>query len=346
MRWDSCFYRRAILNYLLLPFALFFTSIIKLRRKLYSAGFFPVFVPNVPVISVGNIVSGGSGKTPFTIYLAKLLQHNGYRVAVSHRGYKGAYEHTNRLVSDRDGLLSGADIAGDEPLLLAEKLAGIPVIVGKKRKNSLKKLQDQFPDLDYIILDDSFQHLQVRKDYNLVLFNSVTKIGNGFVLPAGLLREPLSALRYADLIIYNGEDEIPKELTRIGKRVIKVHNRLERFYLPNGDDIDPALIRGKKTALISGIGQPQSFEHTVRSAGIGFDKHYRMPDHYSYSNERMMARLSKEIENNFTYLLTTEKDFTKLKQFTSLLPLVIVAIGITSDKENLLLNQIEGISHR
>jgi|SRR5690554_112046 len=346
MRWDRFFYRRTIPNYLLLPFALIFTAVTQLRRKLYNVGLCSVYVPSVPAISIGNIVSGGSGKTPFTIYLTRLLQKRGYRIAVSHRGYKGSYEASNKLISDRDGLLAGADKAGDEPLLLAEKLPGIPVIVGKKREHSLEILQEKFPDLDFIILDDSFQHLRVKKACNLVLFNSITKIGNSFVLPAGILREPLSSLKYADLIIYNGEDYIPPDLVENNRQVFRIHYEIERFYLANGEEIDPVLIRGKKTALISGIGQPESFENTVRLAGIEFSKHYCMPDHYAYGDRRMIDRLSKEIGETYEYLITTEKDFTKLKQYSDRFPFVIVSIRITSEEEKLLLDRIEELCYR
>jgi tetraacyldisaccharide 4'-kinase len=336
MRWDRILYQRTPLNYLLYPFSLIFSALLLLRRFCYRTGVCQVYTSEVKVISVGNIVSGGSGKTPFTIYVAGLLKEAGYKAAVSHRGYKGKFEQTTRIISDEKGLRKGAEEAGDEPFLIAQKLPGIPVAVGKNRIKAITILQKTFPDLDYIILDDSFQHLRVKKDIELVLFNAAVKLGNGFVLPAGILREPLTALRYADYIVYNGKDEIPSKLKKPGKRIIRIEYRIKSFTLTNGDGISAEVLRGKRIALFSGIGQPGSFEETVAAAGIKIGKHYRFPDHFGYNNKQQMIKLEKETKELYDYVLTTEKDYTKLNNYKDIFPFVIVSIEVNSKSKDIM----------
>ena len=153
-------------------------------------------------------MSGGTGKTPFTIFLAKYLQQKGFKIAVSHRGYKGDFENTNILISDAHKVFEEAKNAGDESYLLALKLNGIPVIVGSNRQISIRILEKRYPELDYIILDDSFQKHSIKKDFEFVIFKSTIGIGNGFVLPAGFLRESLKALKFADYFVINGRKNI------------------------------------------------------------------------------------------------------------------------------------------
>ena len=328
MRWDKFLYRKNLFNYLLYPLSLIFSLILISRRKLYTTGLISSYTITLKTISVGNIVAGGSGKTPFTIYLAKLLAERGYKVAVSHRGYKGKFEQTNRLISDREQIKDDARDAGDEAQLLAQKLPGIPVIAGKDRERSLKILQQEFPDLDLVILDDSFQHLRVNKDFHFLLFNSQTKLGNGFVLPAGILREPLRAIRFADCLIYNGSDEIPRKLYKSCKRIIRVNYRISGITSPKGEGFSPASLKNNRLALVSGIGQPGSFEETITAAGIRFEKHFNFPDHYDYKDHKIIEDLSREVKDKYDYLLTTEKDYTKLANFRDKLPLLIIRIEV------------------
>jgi len=197
---EKHFTHRSIINYLLYPFSLIFSLILILRRSLYKH-ILPRYKAPVFIISIGNMIVGGSGKTPFTIYLADLLNRNGIRTAVSHRGYKSKLENTVTIVSNWNELLPVSDDAGDEAWLIAKRLTGIPVVVGKNRKQAISLLCNTFPGLDCIILDDSFQHLKVIHNLDVIIISEWLKFGNGFVLPAGMLREPMSAIsdfRYPD----------------------------------------------------------------------------------------------------------------------------------------------------
>ena len=211
--------KRSVLSYLLYPLSVPNYLVQVLRRKYIKA------LPSngrAKILSVGNIVCGGSGKTPVTIALAKALAARGFRVAVSHRGYKGQLENRPQLISDRKGLISGLpgsgespyELAGDEAMLLAKELKGIPVVVGKARRQAIRIVNTHFPDTDIIILDDSFQHLKVKHDADVIVFSDEVGIGNGFLLPAGYLREPLSSIKPEHIVIINCKRQRDTNSTR------------------------------------------------------------------------------------------------------------------------------------
>ena len=316
---ESHLYKRSLFSYLLWPISFKYSLIMILRRLITKQG----YKSKCKIISVGNIVSGGSGKTPFTIFLANYLKNKGFKIAVSHRGYKGKFEYENELISNREEIFDSAKDAGDEAYLLVSKLTGIPVIVGRDRTNSIQMLEKKYPDLEYIILDDSFQHLKVFHDLDFVVFNEIGGIGNGFVLPAGILREPLSALKFADYIVFNGKGEIPEEIKKYKKPILLGEYHIKRFSDKNGNKIKPT----EKLALLSGIGLPKSFENTIKEAGLSFEKHYRFPDHYDFKDKAILQKIETELNQDaIQRLLITEKDFAKLRFIEHNLPLVVVEV--------------------
>jgi len=324
---ENHLYKRSLLSYLLWPVSLKYALLQKCRRGFYKLFSSLVYKSKFKIMSVGNIVSGGSGKTPFTIFLTKYLTEKGFKVAVSHRGYKGKFEKKNVMISDRNEIFEFAEEAGDEAYLLASKLKGIPVIVGKNRKASIEILGKKFSDLDYIILDDSFQHLKVFHDLDFVVFNEIGGIGNGFVLPAGILRESISALKFADYIVFNGEGEVPEKLLKSEKPVLKGNYKIKRFYDINENEISLETLKKSKITLLSAIGLPSSFENTIQKSGLKFEKHFRFPDHYDFKDKTILQNIEKELEKDkIGFLLTTEKDFAKLKFVENNLPLVIMEV--------------------
>jgi tetraacyldisaccharide 4'-kinase len=315
---------RSLLSLLMYPFSLVWGNLQRCRRDYWrkKGG----KKANVKIISIGNITAGGSGKTPFTIWLAEHLTKQGKKIAVSHRGYKGDFEYKNTIISNREQLLPEANTAGDEAALLAEKLAGIPVCAGSDRWQSIQLLEGKYPDLDMIILDDSFQHLQVHHDVDIVIFKTAKPIGNGFVLPAGILREPLSALKDADFIVLNGKGDSPDFLKEYPQEIRQGDYQVSGIFL-NNNKIELNEISSKKLGLISGIADPVSLENTLSSLNLIYDFHLQYPDHYHYTAESDLVTIEKQLKTNqVDYLITTEKDYTKLRYLSFSVPVAVLRI--------------------
>ncbi|MEA2104645.1 MAG: tetraacyldisaccharide 4'-kinase [Candidatus Cloacimonadota bacterium] len=311
--WDN----RSLTSFLLLPFALFYSLIQYLRRSLFSAGVLSSYQSKSKIISVGNLGIGGNGKTPFTIYLAKYLQAKGNSVSVSHRGYKGEYENSIKIISDENGMKKIAENAGDEPQVIAENLSGISVIVGKDRTKAIKLLEEKIRP-DYVILDDSFQHLKIKRDIDFVLFDAKNPLGNGFTIPAGKLREPKSTLKHADFLVFNNCPEnyqIPKWAIKYKKPIIKTIYKLSHFIeFSSKKNVKPETLQAQKVFLLSGIGTPNSFEKSIENTGIIFSEHFVFPDHYAFDQDKdIQPIIEKAIRQNVAVIITTEKDYVKLK---------------------------------
>jgi len=309
--------KRSILSYLFLPFAFLFSLILICRRALYKLRIFHQYKANTFVISVGNLTVGGNGKTPFTILLAIALKEEGLKVAVSHRGYKGAYENMIKLISDEDHLFEETQNAGDEPLLIAQNLRGIPVIVGKNRKAAIKFLEEKIHP-NVVILDDSFQNLKVRHDFDFLLFNGKNTIGNGFLTPAGMLREPKSAMKYADCFVLNdisGEVSIPKIFKKYSTPLFSTSYQIENFVrYSNLEQCKLSAFDRKKIFLLSGIGNPTSFERSITELGLRFVHHYKFADHHEFSENDITPILDTVKKKNIDSIITTEKDHVKLQK--------------------------------
>ncbi len=289
-----------IIRILLLPFSLLYFLILQIIYFLYRIGVLKRFQPGCPVISIGNITVGGTGKTPIVELISNYFQNTGKRAVVLIRGY-----------------------GRDESLLLKKKLYGTPVLVGRDRiKNSQRAVKDFGAQV--MILDDGFQHWRLKRDFDIVAIDSTKPFGNEMLLPAGILREPIQELKRADAFFLTRTDQaekkdLEKALDRLKKLrpnvlIIESMHRPLYFYRLNNPKERIALdeFLGKEAVLVSSIGNPESFEATVESLGIQVQRHFKFLDHYWY-RDRDIRRLSdfcrfKEI----TSVITTEKDAIKL----------------------------------
>jgi tetraacyldisaccharide 4'-kinase len=269
------------------------------------------------VISVGNITSGGSGKTPFTIHLAELLRGAGLAVAASHRGYKGNFENTPALVSDGREMLCGPRDAGDEAYMMASRLTGIPVVVGRERVAAVSVLKANFPNLQVVILDDSFQHLRIARDLDIVCFDAATGLGNGRLIPAGYLREALEAVPQDALIVVNRKEGsgiqpgLDQTLQDTGCETINCRQAIRSYVDASGKEVPKPT--GKRILLASGIADPDSFERTVKSEGISWLHHFKYPDHHAFTDPGEIAAIAALCDKySADHLLCTEKDLAKL----------------------------------
>ena len=312
-----------ILVLLLAPFGLVYSLIQKLRATLYRTGTLKTHRLPRPVISIGNITVGGTGKTPVTAYIARLLLEQGYKVTVLSRGYGGSLEGQTVVVSDGVTVMLVAQECGDEPYLLASTVPGLMVVIGTDRYVSGQlAMQQLVPDI--FLLDDGFQHLRLHRDLNILLLDSSRPFGNGWSLPAGLLREPAAAAGRADLTILTRCPEgaaAPRQVS--GKPAFAASHRLvDALPLTGGNPVPLADLQGPAFLAFAGIAQPDFFFSALRDRGINLVRTLSFPDHADYDQTSLDTIRDALRSSGAGYAITTEKDGVKLKQ----LPVEIAAV--------------------
>jgi len=291
---------------------------VRARLFLYGTGFLRGSQLPCKVISVGNITLGGTGKTPTVEYIAKLLNEEGIDVVVLSRGYGGRRRGKFRVVSDGNRLLLPFREAGDEPYMLAQRLQGIPILVGRRRDLSGQYASTQFHP-HVAVLDDGFQHLGVKRDVDILLVDSQTGFGNGYLFPRGPLRESLDQLSRADLFIITKVEELDTcgELEEIikshKKEAVIFHSNYIPDYLTDldgGKRLPLGYIKGRRIAALSGIANPAYFRRLLEMAGAKVEEEIIFPDHHVYSRKDIpiIERGLRKAE----YIVTTEKDSPKL----------------------------------
>jgi tetraacyldisaccharide 4'-kinase len=301
------------------PIAALYGATVRLRGWGYSAGVLRVARLQSPVISVGNLTMGGTGKTPTTIALGKQLLDSGHRVAILSRGYKGEHGGGPLLVSDGNRIHATANEAGDEALVIARNLPGAVVAVARKRAQAGAWLEKHF-GVDVHLLDDGFQHLQLHRDLNLLVVDATNPFGGGLP-PLGRLREPLDAMRRADAVILSrtevghGYHELIEKIRRYkpGVPCLLARQRLVSLRkLGEETELPLASLSGMGVGAFAGIGNPAQFLTTLARAGIRVTQSFSFPDHHNYSSHDYRS-LRREYEKpNVTALITTEKDAEKL----------------------------------
>jgi tetraacyldisaccharide 4'-kinase len=284
-----------------------FSILTALRRALYAGGLLKAVRMPVPVIVVGNIFVGGTGKTPFAIWLVESLRRAGYVPGVISRGY-GASKETPQSVSQ----FSSPAIAGDEPVLIAAR-ARCPVIVARNRAAAAQALLDTYPEVNVIVSDDGLQHYALGRDVEIVLCDARGN-GNGWLLPAGPLREPPSRRR--DFTVFNGE-RIPSDMPADAFRMQLAGVSAERLFdrsqsVPLRDIAALPANAGARCRVLAaaGIGNPARFFTLLRGAGLDFDE-MPLPDHYDFA-ENPFAAVAADV------ILITEKDAVKCAQTDAL----------------------------
>ncbi|MGH7781688.1 MAG: tetraacyldisaccharide 4'-kinase [Candidatus Binataceae bacterium] len=274
-----------------------------------------------PIISVGNLTVGGNAKTPFTIFLATRLQARGLSIAIVSRGYSGARDSAHAaLVSDRGEMLLDAAQAGDEPAMMTRRFDG-PIAVARRRLDAIELLRSRGP-LDAIILDDGFQHARLRREVDLVLISRERGLGNGWMLPAGPMREPLTALRRAAAVVIVSADLSLKsalsttQLTRINQGRV-LHAALRPHSLVSvangGWHESAASLTGRRVLAVSGLADPAAFHAMIRELEGDLVGVLDFPDHHFYTNTdwQEIAAAARGID----LIVTTEKDLVKLERF-------------------------------
>jgi len=327
-----------------LPFlimsALYFL-IVKARAFLYRKNIFRSFKPAVPVVSVGNITLGGSGKTPLVIWLAQALQEKGIKPAISIRGYRSAAEKVLAVVEEKNKERVTPEMVGDEACLIAGKTKNLPVLVGKNRVRAAAQAAEL--PAQVLILDDGFQHLKLKRDLDIVLVEGRRPLFAERLFPRGRLREPLSALKRAQIIVISRPDEQSEK--RISE--IKAINPSAPIFKMRYRVQCPEALAGKRAFAFAGIADPADFFETVLSCKIELKGQRAFSDHHNYSCYEL-KQIDQAAENSAAeIILTTEKDLARLKTFESKTPVLALEIkpeffGQEKEMIDLVVNKIRG----
>jgi tetraacyldisaccharide 4'-kinase len=295
--------RRGPLACALFPVSLLFRALSGLRARLYRAGTLASTRLPVPVIVVGNIFIGGTGKTPLTIWLAEALTAAGFTPGIISRGHGGKEALPRAVTVD-----ASASAVGDEPLLIARR-TGCPVFVGRVRADAGKALLAAHPGVDVLITDDGLQHYALARDIELVLFDG-RGVGNGWLLPAGPLREPPSRRR--DFTVVNAPVLAPELVKAVGGAPFQMQltgTYAERLAVPH-ERVDLGALQGRRIVAAAGIGNPGRFFSMLKTRGVAFAE-LPLPDHFDFV-QNPFAGLEADI------ILITEKDAVKCGQIENL----------------------------
>ena len=314
------------------------------RNWCYDVGLFQSVIVNVPVLSVGNITTGGTGKTPFVEYLIRYCLNQKSKVAVLSRGYKRTTIGTN-IVSDGMDINGTTETMGDEPFQIAMKFPGIIVVVDEDRARAARMVVDKWKP-DVILLDDGFQHRGIVRDLDIVIIDGTKPLLKIPMLPAGLRREPFSSLRRADLLVlsrnYGSFSTIESVIQKYTKKpLVTVQFKPRRLYEIFANKDIPLSKTGQKSCVaFCGIGNPDSFKETLNEMGFAIKDLIVFPDHHRYNeiDIQEIQRVYKECKAE--YIITTEKDAVRLRsinmpesfQFTALFCVEIEAVITKGEK--------------
>jgi tetraacyldisaccharide 4'-kinase len=294
-RWvEDVWYKDPFIGAWLMPLGFLFSDVARFRKFLYRRGVLKVHKLPVPVIVVGNITVGGTGKTPFIIWLARLLKEAGYRPGIISRGYGGQAESWPQWVDSQTDVTK----VGDEAMVIA-KHAACPLAVGPVRVDAAKLLLQQ-SDCNVILSDDGLQHYALARDIEIAVIDGDRRFGNGYCLPAGPLREPINRLESVDFRIVNGEQTEDNEVSMqlIGEQTVN---------LADGEHRSLQAFNGVRCHAVAGIGNPDRFFNMLTKAGLSCENH-SFPDHYRFQR--------RDIEfGDDAPVLMTEKDAVKCAAF-------------------------------
>lgn len=325
------------------PFSPFYSMVMRVRERCYQKGIFRSFKLEAPVISIGNLTMGGTGKTPMVQCLASLLLESGYKPAIISRGYGGSTRERVNIVSDGKEVLLDASYVGDEPRMLAETLPGVLVLTGVVRRLPAARAVEMGADV--LLLDDGFQHMAIRRDLDMVLFNADTLAGNSRVFPGGDLREPVKGLQRSHAFIMTGVNDHNNENAHQfgqllqekipGKPVFyskyRVAGLLRHQKGGNGLQVERESLDGQRCFAFCGIARPESFRKTIEGLGIKPVGFQALADHHVFQPKMIRQLVSQAEKSSATCFLCTEKDLVKLREVDPGLPLYAITMEVETD---------------
>lgn len=314
------------------PLSILYAAVTRTRLSLYRRGTFHTTKLDCPVISVGNITTGGTGKTPLVEWVARTLYAEGKVVCILTRGYGRADPHVEVIVSDGYGVLATPSESGDEPYLLATKLAGQVAVISSANRIEAASTAIKSFRANCFVLDDGFQHLRLARDLNIVTIDATNPWGGGHLLPYGRLRETPESLSRADCVVITRCDQVDDiedlrtEISRLtdNRPIFRSDMRTSRVSaLKNNSEI---LRSPARVAAFCAVGNPSSFFKQVRRAGFELALEKSFPDHHIYSQDEIDSIVRSAKDAGADALLTTAKDAVKLRSMSFSLPCYVLEI--------------------
>ncbi len=341
----------------LLPLSAIYGALTRARLAAYGRGWFSVSKLAAPVISVGNLTTGGTGKTPLVEWVCRALAREisdsegagtGVRVCVLTRGYGRENPKTQVVVSDGSQLLAGARTAGDEPALLAQNLLGVAAVIANPNRVAAGEWASENLHTKVFVLDDGFQHLRLARDLDIVTIDATNPWGGGHLLPYGRLREARAGLSRADCVVITRADQVAdlaSTATAIKKLVgatpifssRMVTSRVRRL---DDDVADAGALRSQSFAAFCGVGNPESFFNHLRREGCTPVFTRAFADHHNYNQTELDTLVKEAKARGAAALVTTAKDAIKLATLELKLPGYVVEIQISIDDEDRLIELI------
>jgi tetraacyldisaccharide 4'-kinase len=294
--FNNQYYKKSSWIYLLIPISIFFYFFISLKKYLYKNGFLKTIKIKVPVLIIGNITLGGTGKTPLTLDLIAKFLKKGLKPAIISRGYRGSANNITEVFESSD-----VSVVGDEALLIKAK-SKVPVFIGKDRVSVAKILLKKYPETSIIISDDGLQHYRLARDYEIIVVDSQRQFGNGLIFPAGPMREDISKLKHVDAVVYKGANSNSNfyQMKYITKHFKNLLTNKKVIFKD---------IQDKKIVAITAIGNPESFFSTLEGYGSEFKK-VTYNDHYLFNKNDFIKYADYNI-------VMTEKDAIKCQKFAT-----------------------------
>ncbi len=304
-----------------------------IRKGLYDRGLKKIHKLPCPVICVGNLTTGGTGKTPVVIRIAQFLKER-YPLSILSRGYKRQSKAHVVVVSDGTNIVASPSEAGDEPYMIARRLRDVPVLVGKRRYDLGLYGLDCFKSRLFI-LDDGYQHFSLHRDINILLIDGTHDLQKDYLLPRGSLREPLTGICRADCVIITRADEgnwtfMKDMVIKYNKHapIFKAHYVITTICDQKENHFPWSYIKDKHVFIFSGIGNPGSFRRTMEKAGAIVKGELRFPDHYWYREEDLKDIMDQAYKAGADIVLTTEKDAVRLEELKGDFPVLIPVVDM------------------
>jgi tetraacyldisaccharide 4'-kinase len=333
----------------LAPLSLMYGAAVKIRSALYRNGILKTQSVGVPVISVGNITTGGTGKTPLVEWIASELAERGHRVCVLTRGYHRTTPSERVVVSDGERIVAEVQQSGDEAMMLARSLLGNAAVVCDADRVAGAHWAIENLNPDVLILDDGFQHVRIARDLDIVTIDAMNPWGNGRLLPAGILREPITSLGRADCIIVTRTGDamdagLQEQITQVTDsptfRSTTVIRRITALDSPELDADKETLLK-QPIAAFCGIGNPKAFCERLSDEGFDLRHTEAFRDHHKYSQKDIDSLSRRAADAGTQALITTAKDAVKLRSMRFGLPCYVMEIDMQIERADELLALID-----